>query len=106
MRAPLSPGWARWARGARWTLSVFLVVFIAVQFVRADRTNPPAVPTASLRTKTPPDVTATLDRSCRGCHSNETRWPWYSQVAPMSWMLADHVHHGRDHFNYSEWTSY
>jgi hypothetical protein len=106
MRAPLSPRWARGAHAVRWLLTVFLVAFIGAQFARADRTNPPANAAASLRAKTPPDVTAIMDRSCRDCHSNETRWPWYSNVAPMSWLVADHVHHGREHFNYSEWTSY
>ena len=106
MAAPLSPRWARGARSVRWILTVFLLAFIGAQFVRADRTNPAAAPTASLRARVPSDVGAILDRSCRNCHSNETEWPWYSNVAPMSWMLADHVHQGREHFNYSEWTSY
>jgi hypothetical protein len=93
----------RWARSI---LVVFLAVFIGVQFVRADRTNPPARPGDSLQAKTPPDVHAILDRSCRDCHSSDTRWPWYSHVAPLSWMLASHVQNGREHFNYSEWTLY
>jgi hypothetical protein len=106
MSAPLSPRWVRGARALRWILTVFLLAFVGAQFVRADRTNPAAPPAASLRARTPADVSAILDRACRDCHSNETQWPWYSNVAPMSWMLADHVHQGREHFNYSEWTSY
>ena len=47
-----------------------------------------------------------LDRACRDCHSNETRWPWYSNVAPVSWFVIDHVNHGRSHFNYSAWARY
>ena len=47
-----------------------------------------------------------LDRACRDCHSNDTRWPWYSHVAPISWFVIDHVDHGRSHFNYSEWNRY
>jgi hypothetical protein len=96
----------RAVRWARWALSLTLVGLIGVQFVRADRTNPPAIAAASLLGKTPPAVAAILDRSCRDCHSNETRWPWYSHVAPMSWLVASDVRQGRDHFNYSEWTSY
>ncbi len=96
----------RIARGARRALTLFLVAFIGLQFVRPDRTNPPAPAAASLQAKTPPDIKALLDRSCRECHSNETRWPWYSNVAPMSWMVANDVHHARDHFNYSEWNTY
>jgi hypothetical protein len=51
-------------------------------------------------------VSGILTRACADCHSNETRWPWYSNVAPMSWFLIDHVNHGRDHFNFSEWATY
>jgi hypothetical protein len=90
----------------RWALILFLIVFIGIQFVRPDRTNPASPATASLRAKTPPDVKAILDRSCRDCHSNDTRWPWYTNIAPASWLVAADVHNGRDHFNFSEWTSY
>jgi len=93
------------ARVARWILLLFLVVFIGAQFHRPDRSNPPSTPAASLTAKAPPEVNAILDRGCRDCHSNETRWPWYTNVSPVSWLVADHVHHGREHFNYSEWTA-
>jgi hypothetical protein len=93
----------RWAQRA---LTVFLVAFIGLQFVRPDRTNPPAQAAASLQAKTPPDVRALLDRSCRDCHSNETRWPWYTNVAPASWLVASDVHKGRERFNFSEWAAY
>jgi Haem-binding domain len=94
---------ARWARRA---LTVFLVGFIGIQLVRPDRTNPPVKPADSLQAKAPAAINALLDRSCRDCHSNETRWPWYTNVSPTSWLVANHVHQGRDHFNYSEWTGY
>jgi len=81
------------------------VVLVAAQFVRPNRANPPVQPAHSLLAKSPPEVRAILDRSCRDCHSNETRWPLYSQVAPMSWLVANHVHQGRDRLNYSEWTA-
>jgi hypothetical protein len=95
----------RVAGWARWILIVLLVAVVAIQFVRPDRTNPPVQPAHSLLAKTPPDVRAILDRSCRDCHSNDTRWPIYSHVAPMSWLVASHVHEGRERFNYSEWTA-
>src|SRR5437868_6559096 len=94
------------ARWARWALAFVLIVLIGAQFVGANRTNPASRPEASLLKKTPPDVRAILDRSCRDCHSNETSWPWYSHIAPISWMLLQHVNAGRDRMNYSEWTSY
>ena len=93
------------ARVARLGLLVFLVVFIGAQAYRPDRSNPPSTPGASLMSLATPEVAAILDRSCRDCHSNETRWPWYSNVAPFSWLVADDVRHGREHFNYSQWTS-
>lgn len=92
----------RWAR----RVLVFLgVAAVAIQFVRPDHANPPVNAAHSLLPHAPADIRAILDRSCRDCHSNETRWPAYSQVAPMSWMVASHVHEGRDRFNYSEWTT-
>ena len=90
------------------TLAVVLVLLIGAQFVGAGRTNPPSKPGSSLLAlqSTPADVRAILDRSCRDCHSNDTRWPWYSRVAPISWFLLNHVNGGRDRLNYSRWTSY
>lgn len=90
----------------RWAAIVFVLTFIAVQFVRPARTNPPSPAAASLLRQAPPQVASILDRSCRDCHSNDTRWPWYSGIAPLSWGLVSHVNEGRDNFNYSEWTSY
>jgi len=92
-------------RVARGVLITVLAGFIALQFLRPDRTNPASTPSASLTARTPSQITAILDRSCRDCHSNETRWPWYTSVAPTSWFVVNHVNHAREHFNYSQWTS-
>jgi hypothetical protein len=93
----------RWGRAA---LIVFLVAFIGAQFVRPDRTNPPTPPGASLMAKATPQVAAIIDRSCRDCHTNDTRWPWYTSVTPSNWLVANHVHDGRDHMNFSNWSAY
>jgi hypothetical protein len=93
------------ARAARWALLLFLVLFIGAQAFRPDRTNPPSQAAASLLVHATPEVKAIFDRSCRDCHSNDTRWPWYTNVSPTSWFVANHVTHGREHFNYSEWTA-
>jgi hypothetical protein len=79
---------------------------LGIQVVRPARTNPPVDATQSLEAHThlTPEVQSILDRSCRDCHSNNTVWPWYSNVAPVSWWLIDHVNHGRSHLNYSEWS--
>jgi len=76
-----------------------LLVFGAVQLVPVDRSNPPV----ESEVPAPPEVRAILKRACYDCHSNETVWPWYSRVAPASWLLAHDVHEGRDVLNFSTW---
>lgn len=51
-------------------------------------------------------VLAQLRTSCFDCHSNQTIYPWYSKLAPVSWLLADHITDGRAHFNFSAWSTY
>ena len=89
----------------KWVAIVLIVVFIAIQFVRPANTNPPVDESQTIFacTQAPPEVASILDRSCRDCHSNKTVWPWYTQVAPVSWWLANHVDHGRKDLNLSEW---
>lgn len=94
---------AGWVRRA---LTLLLAAFLGMQFVRPDRTNPPSPAEASLQAKAPPAIRALLDRACSDCHSNQTRWPWYTNVAPASWLVARDVHAARERFNFSEWTSY
>ena len=53
-----------------------------------------------------PPVSRLVTTACFDCHSNETRWPWYSYVAPVSWLVADDVASGRRHLNFSEWGKY
>ena len=85
-----------------------LVLSLAVQLIRPARTNPPTDPARTLaaRVPVPADVAQILDRACKDCHTHDTTWPWYSNVAPVSWLLIDHVNHGRRHVNFSDWASY
>jgi hypothetical protein len=79
---------------------------IALQFVPAPaKTNPPADPARSFDTvmKPPPEVRDILRRACYDCHSNETKWPWYADIAPVSWPVRKHVVDGRRHLNFSQW---
>jgi hypothetical protein len=89
-------------RGALWGFAALLVV---AQFIRPPRTNPASAPGHALGdvVSVPPEVGAVLARSCADCHSDGTRWPWYSQVAPVSWFVVNHVQEGRRHMNLSEW---
>jgi heme-binding protein len=84
------------------------VLAAAIQLVRPARTNPATDPLRTLQAMVPvsPQASAVLERGCRDCHSNDTKWPWYSNVAPVSWFVIDHVNHGRSHFNYSDWAKY
>jgi Haem-binding domain len=75
---------------------------VTAQFVPAKRVNPRAEGTLVA----PPKIEATLRRACYDCHSNETRWPWYSRVAPFSWFIVRDVNLGRKEINFSEWGSY
>jgi len=74
----------------------------AIQLVPVERGNPPVVADIAA----PPAVTAVLRASCYDCHSHETRWPWYSRVAPISWLVAHDVEEARGRLNFSLWGSY
>src|SRR6266404_877208 len=89
----------------KWTLIIVLGLFILIQFVRPARTNPAVdeSQTIAAHTQMTPQVKDILDRSCRDCHSNQTVWPWYTNVAPISWWLSNHVNEGRQNLNLSEW---
>ncbi len=52
------------------------------------------------------EITNLLQETCFGCHSNQIIYPWYSEIAPVSWWIADHIEHGRKHLNFSEWMNY
>lgn len=79
-----------------------VVLLLAAQFVPVDRTNPPV----GEEIVAPAEVMTVLERACYDCHSNETVWPVYSRVAPVSWLVARDVHEGREALNYSTWGRY
>ena len=90
------------------TAVVLVVVFAAAQLVGPDRTNPPTDPGRTIRAHVAEtsQLPAVLDRACGDCHSNNTTWPSYAQVAPLSWVMARAVADGRRAVNYSEWGGY
>ena len=87
---------------------VFVIVFAAAQLVRPERANPPTDINRTIQAQagTSSALAAVLDRSCRDCHSNNTVWPWYTHVAPLSWLMARGVVEGRKALNFSEWAAY
>lgn len=76
-----------------------LIVIQVVPYGRR-HSNPPVVAEPSWD----PDTRALAERACFDCHSNQTRWPWYSDLAPVSWFVQHHVEEGREELNFSEWT--
>jgi len=81
------------------------LAFIVIQFFRPEK-NESNDMTYDITTKyTVPDkVQVILKSSCNDCHSNKTKYPWYSNIQPVAWWLADHVKHGKRHLNFSAFT--
>lgn len=82
-----------------------IVVLGVAQFIQPERANPPQDPAASFDAVAKPtrQIAQVLNRACRDCHSNQTVWPWYSRISPVSWLVAQDVKEGRAHLNFSEW---
>ena len=85
-----------------------VVLFVLAQFIRPTRTNLPADPTLEIKASQAvgPAIHSIFARSCNDCHSNLTVWPWYSNVAPASWLLTYDVNKGRSVMNLSQWGAY
>ena len=89
-------------------LVIILVTFIIIQFFPIDKTNPAPTPGMDfLKIKnTPPEIAQIINISCYDCHSNETRYPWYSNISPASWFLKNNINEGRKHLNFSTFATY
>jgi hypothetical protein len=87
---------------------VFVAAFAAAQLVRPERANPPTVASRTIQAQmgTASGLAAVVSRACRDCHSNETVWPGYTRIAPVSWVMAYGVRKGRMAVNFSEWAAY
>ncbi len=81
------------------------VVFVAIQLVPVERTNPPVDPSMTFQAKVnlPPYIDQIVRRSCYDCHSHETKWPWYAYIAPSSWLVTGDVKNARSLLNFSNW---
>ncbi len=90
------------------TALLLFVVFVGMQFYRPDKNQTHGNHTAEFITETNPskDVKAILQQSCYDCHSNNTEYPWYNNIAPVSYWLANHVKDGKKHLNFSMWNTY
>ncbi len=85
-----------------------LTILIVMQLFRIDKKNPPVIAENDFLTLSgaSPDVQAIIKASCYDCHSNTSIYPWYSNVAPVSWWVKHHINEGREHLNFSEWGKY
>jgi hypothetical protein len=83
-------------------LLAILIALVVLQLPKVERTNPQATGEILV----PPAIQATLKRASYDCHSNETRWLWYSRVAPVSWLVVHDVTLARKEINFSEWGGY
>ena len=83
------------------TVTAGVVVLLAIQLAPSGRTHSTPAVTGEPQWADP-QARELMVRACCGCHSNEVEWPWYSNVAPMSWAISDHVDEGREKVNYSE----
>jgi Haem-binding domain len=90
-------------------IAVILIVLVAAaQLVRPEHASPPTDPGRTIQAAvgTPSALPGVLDRACGDCHSNNTVQAWYTEVAPLSWLMARSVAEGRKAVNFSEWAGY
>ena len=92
----------------RWTVIILLIGLVLIQFWRPERTNPQIdqAQTITQNSSISPFVAGLLRNSCYDCHSDETKWPWYSNIAPSMWLVAKDVNTGRKMMNFSRWGTY
>jgi hypothetical protein len=89
-------------KGAKIVIFAFIAVLLLAQAIRIEKSNPPV----SADISADPAVKPLLRRACYNCHSNETVWPWYSNMAPASWLVGSDVKEARRRMNFSEWGTY
>lgn len=93
---------------AKKILLALSVVFVAVQFIRPAHNSSNTIQTADMVTqfKTPANVAGIIKTSCYDCHSNNTGYPWYVNIQPMGWLMANHIKDGKANLNFSEFGTY
>lgn len=95
-------------RAVKFVVIILAVVFLALQFFQIDKTNP-AINEAETIDKVmnvPSDIKIILGKACNDCHTNNTRYPWYSYIQPNGWWLRSHVEEGRGELNFSVFATY
>ncbi len=95
-------------KAVRITVIIALIALIVIQFIRPLENNGgyETVGTFETETHVSPELSVVIKENCYDCHSNQTQYPWYSKVAPISFWLSDHINDGKKHFNASAWSEY
>ncbi len=89
-------------------LIALALILLVMQAFRIDTTNPTSAPEKDFLTvtNTSAELASVIRTSCYDCHSNEVKYPWYTQIAPVSWWIKHHVDEGKDELNFSEWADF
>ncbi len=92
----------------KYFLVAALLALVVIQFIRPDKNNQGYETVMAFENETKPSVqvASILKENCYDCHSNQTKYPWYAEVAPISFWLDGHIEHGKGHFNVSAWEGY
>lgn len=87
---------------------IALAALVIMQFIRPDKNEGGYESVAHFEedAKVSPELAQLMKTNCYDCHSNQTVYPWYAEIAPVSYWLSDHVEDGKRHFNVSAWESY
>lgn len=87
---------------------IVLLAFVSIQFIRPEKNRSNSVSTLDIsrQYEIPAKVKAILDRACNDCHSNNTHYPWYSQIQPIGWWIRSHIIEGKEELNFSEFGNY
>lgn len=87
---------------------VVVAIIVIIQFFRIDKTQPAVNPETDYISMVQPsdEIKGLIKNACYDCHSNETVYPWYTNIAPVSWMIKSHINEGREQLNFSEWGNY
>lgn len=92
----------------KYVLYTILVIFVVIQFFRPKANQNPVLASNQISAafNVPQDVDQILKKACNDCHSNNTVYPWYSQIQPISWWLDEHVTDGKKHLNFDDYATY
>ena len=95
-------------KALKYLFYLVLAGVIIIQFFRIDKSNPPIdeINDYYSLAQPPAEVAQLLEVACNDCHSHSTKYPWYTNIAPVSWWVKDHIDHGREHFNFSLFGTY